>query len=208
MGMPNGNAPGPNSFTIDIYKSCWPILKLEVHALMEESCIQKYVLKALKYTSLTLIHKGKFIESPDKFRPISLYNVIYKIISKVLTNRVKSILLLLISHQRSDYVEGRKILDNIIFSHELIHSLKSKEKPRMMIQLDMSKAFKKNQLGVYETSSGSVWVPQRQHQMDHGNGVGRIFLCPCEWFPFPTLQSFQGYETRRSYLSLHLCHHG
>jgi len=37
MGMPNDKALGPDGFTIDFYKACWPILKLEVHTLLEES---------------------------------------------------------------------------------------------------------------------------------------------------------------------------
>lgn len=39
MGMPNGKDPGLDNFTIDFYKSCWPILKLEFHALVEKSWI-------------------------------------------------------------------------------------------------------------------------------------------------------------------------
>ena len=75
--------------------------------------------------------------------PIALCNVIYKIISKVLANCLKSILPLLISHHQYGYVEGRKIMDSFTLSHELIHSLNSQKKPGMMIQLYMYKAFDK-----------------------------------------------------------------
>ena len=86
MGMPNGKAPGLDGFTIGCYKSCCPIINLEVHALVEESKIQKFVLKALKSNFLTKISKGISIDSLDKFRPIAIYNAINKIISKVLAN--------------------------------------------------------------------------------------------------------------------------
>eukprot|EP00253_Pinus_taeda_P024684 PITA_24684 len=108
-----------------------------------ESRIQKSALKALNSTFLTLIPKGNSADSPDTFQPITHCTVIYKIISKVLANRLKSVLPLLISHHQSRYVEGKKIMDNIILSHELRHFRKVKNKPDMMIQVDMSKAINK-----------------------------------------------------------------
>jgi len=104
MSMPNGKAPEPNGFTIDFYKVCHPILKHDVHVLTEESRIQMFVLKALNITFLTLIPKGDLVDSLDKFPPIALCNVIYKIISKVLVNRLKNLLPLFISCHKSGYV--------------------------------------------------------------------------------------------------------
>jgi len=104
MGMPNGKELDPYGFTIDFYKSCWPIINFEVHALVEESRIQKFALKALNSTFLTLIPKGSSVDSSNKFRLIALCNDIYKIISKVLSNQIKVILPLLISHQHFGYV--------------------------------------------------------------------------------------------------------
>lgn len=174
---------------------------------MEESHIQKFVPRALNSTFLTLIPKGKSADSPDKFRPIALYNGIYKIISKVPANQLKYILPLLISHHQSGYVEGRQIMDSIILSHELIHSLKIQKNPTMMIQLDMSKAFDKiswdymrQVLAMFGfLKDGIKWIMQC---------VRSILLHPCEWLPFDTLPSFQRYQAKVSYLSLPLCHHG
>jgi len=81
--------------------------------------------------------------TPDKYRPIALCNVIYKLISKVLENRFKPLLPLLISPEQTCYVEGRQILDGIILSHEVIHSLKVLKKPGMILKLDLSEAFDK-----------------------------------------------------------------
>lgn len=73
--------------------------------------------------------------------PFFLCNLIYKIISKVIANIIKSILPLLISSIQSSYVEGHKIMDNIIQYCEIIHSLKSMKKLGMIMQLDMVKSF-------------------------------------------------------------------
>jgi hypothetical protein len=96
---------------------------------------------SLNATFLTLIPKEERVTNPKNFRPIALCNVIYKIISKVIALRLKPILPFIISKEQSGYVEGRKIMDNVILVHEIIHSLKSTHTPGMLLKLDLSKAF-------------------------------------------------------------------
>jgi len=81
--------------------------------------------------------------TPDGFKPIALCNVVYKIISKVIANRLKPLLPTLISEEQTSYVEGRQILNNIIQTHEVVHSLKSNKQAGMIIQLDLVKAYDK-----------------------------------------------------------------
>ena len=69
--------------------------------------------------------------------------MIYKIISKVIASRLKGLLPLLISPEQTGYVEGRQILDGIILSHEVLHSLKTTKTPGMLLKLNLSKAFDK-----------------------------------------------------------------
>ena len=79
--------------------------------------------------------------TPERFRPIALCNVVYKIISKVIENRIKPLLPTLMSEEQTRYVEGRKILNNIIQAREVVHSLKSNKQAIMIIQLDLAKAY-------------------------------------------------------------------
>jgi hypothetical protein len=83
------------------------------------------------------------VVDPNKFHPISLCNVIYKIISKFIALRLKPLLPNLIVPEQSGYVEGCQILDSILLAHEVSHSLKVSKTIGMLIKLDMSKAFDK-----------------------------------------------------------------
>lgn len=109
--MEKGQAPGPDCFTIDFFQKCWDLVKEEIWAVVEESRRMGWVLKAFNSTFLTLIPKEQGAESPGMFRPISLCNVILKIIMKVLANRLKPLMPGLISPEKIGFMEGRQILD-------------------------------------------------------------------------------------------------
>jgi hypothetical protein len=141
--LPTGKVPGPNGFTTNFFHSCWPMLREEVWQLVEESRSYGKVLPALNATFLTLIPKEERVTNTKNFRPISLCNVIYKIISKVIALKLKPILPFIISKEQSGYVEGIQIMDSIILVHDIIHSLKSTRTPGMLLKLDLSKAFDK-----------------------------------------------------------------
>ena len=124
MQMEKGTAPRPDDFTVDFYQFFWDIVKEEVWEIVEESRRTRRILKAFNATFLTLIPKEQGENTPEKFRPISLCNVILKIVTKVIVNRLKPLLPSLVSSKQTRFVEGCQILDGIILAHEIIHSLK------------------------------------------------------------------------------------
>ena len=84
--------------------------------MVEESKRIGRVLKAFNATFLSHIPKENRVDMPSKFRPISLCNVVLKIITKVMANRLKPLLLGLVSQEQFGFVKGRKILDGIILT--------------------------------------------------------------------------------------------
>ncbi|KAF3795612.1 LINE-1 retrotransposable element ORF2 protein [Nymphaea thermarum] len=77
----------------------------------------------------------------DDLRPIALCNVLYKIISKFLSFRMKNYLQKVISKDEGAFLPGRSITENIIFAHECIHSLEGMRKSNIYFKIDFSKAY-------------------------------------------------------------------
>lgn len=84
----------------------------------------RWILPSLNATFLALIPKGDEPNTPEKYKPIALCNVIYKLISKVLANRLKPLLPLLISLEQTRYVEGCQIMDGRAPDNGRNHSFK------------------------------------------------------------------------------------
>eukprot|EP00253_Pinus_taeda_P011019 PITA_11019 len=136
-----GKAPGPDGFTSNFFQHFWDLVKWEVWQVVEESRMLRWMFPGMNPTFIALVPKVEESNTPDKYRPIALCNIIYKIVSKVIASRLKPLLPLIISPEQSGYVEGRQITDGIILTHEIIHSLKQSKKPGMLLKIDLSKAF-------------------------------------------------------------------
>jgi hypothetical protein len=102
-----------------------------------------HLLKEHNHKFISLVPKQMGPSMVHHFRPISLCNIIYKIISKILANRLKGLLHHFISPYQSAFVPSRTIQDNSIMAHELLHSLQSKRGRGglMAVKIDMKKAF-------------------------------------------------------------------
>jgi exonuclease III len=138
-------APGPDGFTALFYVTYWDTIKTTVLSAIWNFFRHNQLLREQNHTFLALIPKKIGASSVQHFRPISLCNIIYKIISKLLANRLKPLLTKFISPFQTAFVPHRHIQDNSILAHEMLHTLKSKRGRGglMAINLDMEKAFDK-----------------------------------------------------------------
>ena len=76
----------------------------------------------------------------DDYRPISLVGCTYKIISKILSNRLKSVLPKIINYSQSTFIKGRRLLDSILVANEVVEEYRLKKKRVAIIKLDYEKA--------------------------------------------------------------------
>eukprot|EP00253_Pinus_taeda_P003413 PITA_03413 len=90
--MAKNNAPGPDGFTVEFYQAAWSFMGNDLLDLVEESKCTKCMHHGLNATFLALIPKNGNSDEPQGFRPISLCNVVYKILATIMVNRLKPIL--------------------------------------------------------------------------------------------------------------------
>lgn len=97
----------------------------------------------MNHMNIALIPKIENPSSPQNFRPISLTNIIYKTITKILANCLKRTLPSIISSLQTAFVLGRNIKENSIITHEMFHYLKisPRKKGQVALKLNMEKAF-------------------------------------------------------------------
>lgn len=135
-------APGPDGFTMAFYKTHWPLIRRDVWAAVHNFFDQGKLLKSLNNSFVTLVPKTPTANSLSDYRPISLCNCVYKLISKLMANRIKLVLGNVISNNQAAFIPGRNIQDNTLLAHELIRGFDIKRSPkRACIKLDLYKAF-------------------------------------------------------------------
>ena len=113
-GMKDDRAPGPDGFNATFVKLCWNIIKKDLIKMVRKSQRCSKIGGSTNSAFLALIPKEKEAKNFDRFRPISLCNIGYKIITKVMASRLKYILPRLIPENQGGFVKGRKIWENII----------------------------------------------------------------------------------------------
>lgn len=136
-------SPGPDGMSSGFFKHHWDIIKTGVIShvkLFFEHC---YMHPQINHTHICLIPKVDSPTTMKDYRPISLSNVAYKIISKILAERLKPWLHKILSENQTAFIPGRLITDNVLIANELMHSMNTKNlKTKFMaLKLDITKAF-------------------------------------------------------------------
>lgn len=92
--------------------------------------------------TITLVPKNVALTKVKNFRLIACCSTLYKIMAKILTGRLKKVISDLVGCSQSTFIEGRSIIDNIMFSHELFKGYSRKEmSPRYVLKVDIRKGY-------------------------------------------------------------------
>ena len=136
-------SPGPDGMPPLFFQHYWDLVGKNITTYVLSFLNSASLPENLNHTFITLIPKVKNLKLVSEFRPISLCNVLYKIFSKVLANRLKKILPHIITEHQSAFTKNRLISDNILVAFELLHCLQNHKSTKgdfMALKLDMSKA--------------------------------------------------------------------
>ncbi|KAK1316673.1 hypothetical protein QJS10_CPA05g01847 [Acorus calamus] len=135
------SSPGPDGFPARFYQKYWDLINQDLLLAVQHFMINRHLLKQVSHSFITLIPKTANADSLDHFRPISLCNSLYKIITKVLASRLQQILSGLVSGHQTAFIKGRSIHHNILLAHELISYINKDGPYRACIKVDLRKAF-------------------------------------------------------------------
>ena len=142
-------ASGLDGMPTIFYQKYWDIISDNVSKTIHNIINSNAPMADLNKMNIALIPKIKNPTKMSDLRPISLCNVSYKIISKMLVNRLKPILSTIILENQSVFVSGRLINDNVLVTFEIMHYLKKRKGGKdsyMAVKLDMSKAYNQVEL--------------------------------------------------------------
>ena len=136
-------SPGPDGFQCIFFKQYWHIVGEDVTTLVTQAFATGTFDPVIAETFIALIPKVDCPQSFKEFRPISLCNTIYKLITKVLVNRLRSFLDQIVGSYQSSFLLGRGTMDNAIILQEVIHLMhKSKKKMGDVVyKIDLEKAY-------------------------------------------------------------------
>ena len=143
-------APGPDGMPPLFYQNFWPLIGNVVTKTVLDFLNSGIIPPNFNETHTVLVPK---IEEPKRvtdYRPISLCNVVYKLASKAIANRLKKIFPIIISDTQSAFMHGRLIIDNVLVAFETMHHINMKnggKKGEMALKLDMSKAYDRVEWG-------------------------------------------------------------
>ena len=137
-------APGPDGFSASFFQTNWDVVAPAITKEIQNFFLNGSIPFAINETHFRLIPKISCPKSVSDYRPIALCTVYYKVISKLLSIRLKPVLQGIISENQSAFVPGRAISDNVLITHEVLHYLKVSGATKhctMAVKSDISKAY-------------------------------------------------------------------
>ena len=119
----------------------WSTVKEEILLMFKDFFESGKFVRGLNSTFIILVPKKAGAKELKDFRPISLVNSLYKLISKVLVNKIKKVMCQLVNKAQNAFVEGRQILDASLIANDIIDSMLKKKEKCMMCKLDIEKDY-------------------------------------------------------------------
>lgn len=171
FSMHPDNASGPDGFNPAFYQAFWDVVQKDVVDFCRTFISTGTIPKGVNNALVCLIPKIKNPQVMGDLRPISLCNVLARILSKVLSNRLKKCLGSIISDKQSAFIEGRLLMDNALIAFEINHHMKRKTQGNIGVaglKIDISKAYDRLEWAFIRNMMqhfgfNQVWIDRLMH---------------------------------------------
>ena len=142
FSMPRDKSSGPDGYTVEFFKAAWQTVGPEFIIAVKSFFAKGFLPKGINTTILALIPKRLEARETKDYLPISCCNVLYKVVSKIIANRLKTTLPEFIALNQLAFVKGRLLIENLLLATEIVKEYhKESISERCAIKFDISKAF-------------------------------------------------------------------
>jgi hypothetical protein len=149
-------SPGPNGINFGFIKNFWHEKKDDILRFTSEFHRNGKLSKGINSTFIALIPKVESPQSLNDFWPISLVGSLYKILAKILVNRLRQVIGSVVSEVQSAFVKNRQILDGILIANEVVDEANKSNKELLMFKVDFEKAYDSVEWGYLDEVMGSM----------------------------------------------------
>jgi mannosylglycoprotein endo-beta-mannosidase len=141
--MERNKAAGPYGFPIEFSQDCWDIIKHNLILIFNDFHQHNIALAKIKYGIITLLPKGEDASTIQKYRPICLLQVLFKIFTKTLTVRSKSHMKKIIHACQTAFNIGRYITDGVMLLQKILRETMFRKQQGVILKIDFEKAYDK-----------------------------------------------------------------
>ncbi|GKV11959.1 hypothetical protein SLEP1_g23168 [Rubroshorea leprosula] len=139
----SSKSPGPDGFNFRFVKAMWEDIKADVVGFVQEFHRNGKLVRGSNASFIVLIPKVDNPQKIEEYRPISLIGVMYKIITKLLDNRLRKVLPKIIGEQQMAFIGGRQLVEGAVVANEIIDEAKRKKMKSFLFKVDFEKAYDK-----------------------------------------------------------------
>lgn len=140
--MPKNKASGLDGVPVEFYLEAWSIVGEDTIKAVRECFTTCFFLKMLNVTTIALLPKTPGADLLSSFRPVSCCTTVYKVIARLLKNKLKLFILDVVQINQVGFIKGGLLCENVILASELVEGFhKLGEKRRGCLQIDITKAF-------------------------------------------------------------------
>ena len=132
---------GPDGIHFGFIKQFWLMLKDDFMRFITEFHRNGRLTKGINTTFIALIPKVSSPQRLNDFRPISLVGCMYKVLAKILANRLRAVIGSVVSDAQLAFVKGKQILDGILIANEAVDEARRHKKEMLPFKVDFEKAY-------------------------------------------------------------------
>lgn len=141
-GMPRNKAPGPDGFPLEFFLEGWDVVGDETVKAVQSFFITGHLPRNFNATAITLIPKVVGADKLSQFRPVSCCTTIYKIIARLLKQKLKLFISDAVQGNQVGFVQGRQLCENVLIASELVENFHALgDISRGCLQVDLAKAY-------------------------------------------------------------------